>query len=105
MDTAEIIGLVATILVLISFLFKNVRTIRLISIVGCIVFVVYGIMISALSIWLLNGLLIFIHIYFLLRLYIGKTSTDIKTTERERLQKFAHKTFNKKCLREITWWD
>jgi len=65
----ELIGLIAGIFVLISFLFKNVRTIRLFNIIGAAVFVIYGILINALSVWLLNGILIFVHIFYIRKEY------------------------------------
>lgn len=61
----EILGIIASTLVLISFLFKKERSIRLVNILGAIMFVIYGLLINALSVWLLNGILIFIHLYFL----------------------------------------
>jgi len=64
----ELIGLLAGIFVLISFLFKDVRTIRLFNIIGAAVFVIYGILINALSVWLLNGILIFVHLFYLTKL-------------------------------------
>ena len=115
METVEIIGIAASVLVLISFLFKNIRTIRIISIVGCIVFVVYGLLIGALSIWLLNGILILVHIYFLIRMRKGKKPTQQQTAatqpaqatqpikpvrhEGQRLGTFSHDSFDKKGLR------
>lgn len=63
----EIIGIVASILVLISFLFKKEKHIRIVNITGAITFVIYGILINALSIWLLNSILIIIHVYYLTR--------------------------------------
>lgn len=59
----EIIGIIATIIVLISFLMKGERKIRIINIIGAICFVIYGLSIKALSVWMLNGILILIHIY------------------------------------------
>lgn len=61
----EAIGILATVFVLISFLFRNPKQIRIVNIIGAILFVVYGILISSLSVWLLNGALIAIHIYYL----------------------------------------
>jgi len=101
MDTTEIIGLVASALVLVSFLFKHVRTIRLINIVGCIVFVMYGVLIGALSIWLFNGTLIFVHIYLILRMRKSKLAQN--PSPDRRLQKFTRSAFNKKGLREMPW--
>lgn len=61
----EIIGITATLFVLASFLVNDIRKVRLINIVGATLFVVYGYLIGAFSTWLLNGLLIIIHIRFL----------------------------------------
>lgn len=63
----EIIGTIASIIVLISFLFKNEKQIRIINIIGAICFVIYGITINAFSIWFLNGMLILIHIFKLVK--------------------------------------
>lgn len=63
----EVIGIVATIFVLISFLMNTKTKIRAVNIVGSALFVVYGILISSFSTYLLNGTLILIHIYFLTR--------------------------------------
>lgn len=63
----EIIGIIGTLFVLLSFLMKKVKHIRIINIIGAIFFVIYGLLIGAFSTWLLNGILILIHIYFLLK--------------------------------------
>ena len=59
----EFLGTFASILVLISFLMKGERNIRLINILGAIGFVIYGLIIGAFSVWFLNGMLCLIHIY------------------------------------------
>ncbi len=64
----EIVGIIATLFVLASFLTSGERNIRIINIVGALIFVVYGILIGALSVWILNGALFFIHIYKLYKL-------------------------------------
>lgn len=61
----EAIGIVATLFVLASFLVNDIRKVRVINIVGAALFVVYGILIGAFSTWLLNAVLIVIHIYYL----------------------------------------
>lgn len=58
----EIIGLLATLFVLISFLQKSEIGIRKFNIVGASLFIVYGILISSISVWLLNGILLGVHI-------------------------------------------
>ena len=59
----ELIGVVATICVLISFTQSDVKRIRTINIVGCVLFVVYGLLINAFSVWVLNGACLILHIY------------------------------------------
>ena len=63
----EALGIIATIFVLLSFLFRAEKKIRIVNIIGAALFVAYGILMGALSVWLLHALLIIIHIYFLFR--------------------------------------
>lgn len=64
----EILGTIATIFVLISFLMRGEKKIRIINIIGAMIFVIYGFLINAFSVWLLNGSLCVIHIYKLFKL-------------------------------------
>ncbi|NWO18850.1 YgjV family protein [Leptotrichia sp. oral taxon 223] len=59
----EIIGILATLFVLLSFSFSEEKHIRIINVIGALLFVVYGLVTNALSVWLLNSILIIIHIY------------------------------------------
>lgn len=68
----ELIGLIATLFVLISFLQKSEINIRKFNIVGAILFVIYGFLISSISVWLLNGILLGVHIKRLKELYNEK---------------------------------
>ncbi|MCV2232137.1 YgjV family protein [Paracholeplasma manati] len=63
----EIFGVTAGALVLISFLMKGERNIRLINIIGSVIFIVYGVMIGSLSVTLLNVGLTLVHIVKLSR--------------------------------------
>ena len=63
----EILGTLASILVLISFMMTNEKMIRSVNIIGAIVFVVYGLCIKAFSVWFLNGALCLVHSYYLLK--------------------------------------
>ena len=63
----EIIGIVGTLFVLLSFLMKDMVKVRLINIIGAGFFVVYGIFIGAIATWLLNAILIIIHIVYLIK--------------------------------------
>lgn len=59
----EIVGIIATVFVLISFMVNDIKKVRVINIIGAILFVIYGYAIGAFSTWLLNGILVFIHLY------------------------------------------
>jgi hypothetical protein len=61
----ELIGITASALVLISFLMKGERKIRLVNIVGAIIFIAYGIMLKSVSVTLMNVGLVIVHIYYL----------------------------------------
>ena len=63
----EIIGIVGTLFVLLSFLMKDMVKVRLINIVGAAFFVVYGVFIGAMATWVLNAILIVIHIIYLIK--------------------------------------
>ena len=64
----ELTGISASVIVLISFLAKGEKNIRLINIVGALIFVAYGMLINAFSVWFLNLVLCIIHIYKILKL-------------------------------------
>jgi len=99
-DNTEIIGIIAGVFVLISFLMKKIRVIRMISIIGCIFFVIYGVLISAWSVWVLNAILILIHIFYLA---MSGRRKPCPPSEERRLQKFHREAFDKKGLRDLPW--
>lgn len=59
----EIIGIFATIFILIGFMSSNIKVVRVFNIVGSILFVIYGVAINAMSTWLLNFLCIILNVY------------------------------------------
>lgn len=65
----EIAGFIATTLVFISFLPKDVKPIRWFNLVGCIFFVIYGFGIGAFWTGFMNFCLIFVQIYHLVKIY------------------------------------
>ncbi len=71
MDTVtlyEIIGYIASLLIVVSLLMASVLKLRVINLVGAIVFTVYGLLIGALPVALTNGAIIVIDVYHLVRL-------------------------------------
>lgn len=63
----EIVGTIASVIVLLSFIATEEKRIRIINIFGAALFVLYGLLIHAFSVWLLNGILILVHGWYLLR--------------------------------------
>ena len=65
---ADWIGYLASAIVFVSFLFKDVKMIRIINMIGAAIFVLYGLILeSAYPIVVFNGGIILLHIYHLLK--------------------------------------
>lgn len=67
----EVIGIIATIAIIIAFTTKGELKIRVIDTIGAVIFVVYGVLIQSLSVILLNVVLIGIQLYHINRLKKG----------------------------------
>lgn len=61
-NNVEIIGVIATVFVLLSFVVSGEVKIRCINIIGAAAFVIYGLLINAFSVWLSSALLILVHL-------------------------------------------
>lgn len=64
----ELIGYVASALIVISLLMASVLKLRVINLVGAIVFTTYGLLIDSLPVVLANGAIVLIDIYHLVRM-------------------------------------
>jgi hypothetical protein len=62
MNRIEIIGIIASLFVLASFSLGNILWVRVVNIIGAAIFVVYGALMGAWAIVILNVLLVLIHI-------------------------------------------
>ena len=78
----EWLGIIASAIVLISFLTSNQIKTRIINSVGCIIFVVYGFLLPAYSTAFMNFALLVVHIVFLIK-YIIKKRKEKKSTKEE----------------------
>jgi len=63
------IGYIASSIVLLSLLMKSVKRLRWINLAGALVFAVYGFLIGALPVGLMNGGIVMINIYYLYQMY------------------------------------
>ena len=70
--SAECIGYIATVVLLVSFTMKQLRTLRIVNAIACVLFVLYGILLSnAWPIILSNAAIFCINIY---NLYLKKNN-------------------------------
>ena len=91
MNYIEIIGLIATIFILMSMSFKTISRkgdilMRSFNLVGCIIFTVYGFLLPAYSTGILNALLIIINTYHLIIIIKRKdqyNNTEISSKNKE----------------------
>ena len=81
----EWLGLLASAFILVSFLTTNQTKTRLINMVGCVVFVVYGFLLPAYSTAFMNAALFVVHVVYLTKDYLKakkekaeKPTTDTK---------------------------
>lgn len=73
----EAIGIIATLLIFVSMTFnaathKGNLLMRVLNLIGCLVFMVYGILVPAISTAILNGGLVFVNTYHLIKLTKNK---------------------------------
>ncbi|MBO5394443.1 MAG: hypothetical protein J6A28_00865 [Clostridia bacterium] len=85
----EIIGIVSTVLILFSMLFKTTTLVgdirmRALNLVGSVVFVVYGALLPAISTAVLNGALVIVNTFHLISL--------CRQYKKEKQEKNAEKT-------------
>jgi hypothetical protein len=65
MENTEYIGYVASGIVLLSFLMRKMFFLRIVNTVGCVFFIVYGMMLGSIPIILTNTAIVLINVYYL----------------------------------------
>ena len=68
----EIIGYVGSFLVALSLSMKNIRLLRRINLVGAFTFSMYGLLIGAMPVFALNGYIVLIDVFYLVKMYKTK---------------------------------
>ncbi|PKD20420.1 hypothetical protein APR41_14175 [Salegentibacter salinarum] len=74
----EWIGYLASFFVAISFFMKNIIKLRIVNSLGCILFVIYGILIDSWPVGITNGIIVAVNLYYLV---INKKSHRVKADE------------------------
>ena len=63
----EVVGYVASVLVAVSLTLANIRALRIVNLAGALVFTLYGILVSAYPVAVVNGFIVLVNIFYLLR--------------------------------------
>ena len=77
----EIVGIVASLLVFASFFWSNEKITRIVNMIGCVVFVVYAILIESLSVCIINSACFILHIVKLVQMYNRAKKGNAKTQD------------------------
>ncbi|MFS4494433.1 YgjV family protein [Maribacter sp. 2308TA10-17] len=64
-NPTEILGYLASLFVLLSFFYKDIRKLRIINSVGCAFFVAYGIMLPSIPVIITNVAILLVNGYYL----------------------------------------
>lgn len=68
MDIVDILGYAASIMIAISLTMKNIVKLRVLNLIGCILFTAYGLMINAWPVAVTNGFIACVNVYFLVKI-------------------------------------
>ncbi|WP_051935858.1 YgjV family protein [Salegentibacter sp. Hel_I_6] len=77
-NLTEWIGYLASFFVAISFFMKNIIKLRVVNSLGCIFFVIYGILIDSWPVSITNGIIVAVNCYYL---FINKKPHRVKADE------------------------
>lgn len=73
----EIFGTMASVIVAISLMMRNIKWLRILNGIGSAAFVIYGISIGALPVWILNAFIVIINIYYLVKMRLTRDCFDV----------------------------
>lgn len=73
MNTTDLIGYAASAVLMVSFLMKNINTLRLINSIGAILFIVYGFMLAtSWPVIITNAFILSVNIFYLVKNHSSK---------------------------------
>lgn len=65
----ELIGYVASLLVAVSLMMSNIVQLRIVNLIGSVIFSLYGILIGSIPVAAMNGFIVLVNIYYLTQIY------------------------------------
>ena len=66
-NSFEWIGVIASIFIFLSFLFKKPTHIRVVNSIGSVLFLIYGVLLGAFSVWFMNVAIIILQVYQIIK--------------------------------------
>ncbi len=72
MDTFELVGYFASVMIAVSMTLNSIVNFRWVNFIGAVSFAIYGVLIDALPVLLLNGFIALTDIYYLVKIYSKK---------------------------------
>ncbi len=63
----DVIGYIGSVVVLVSFMMKDMTKLRWTNIAGCSIFIVYGVLLGSFPIILTNSAIVLVNFYYLFR--------------------------------------
>lgn len=90
MNFIEIIGYVASILVAISLTMSKLLRLRVINLLGAVTFSIYGYLVGAYPVMIVNAFIVCINIFYLIKMYKNRDEFDVLsgTGNRDYLYRF-----------------
>lgn len=75
----DVIGHMASVMVAISLMMKNIVRLRVLNFIGCSLFVIYGLMIDAAPVWMMNAFVASVNVYYLVKMFRERASSAPET--------------------------
>ncbi len=76
-DLLQWIGYVASVIIVLSMMMSSIIKFRWINLIGALLFSIYGFLISAIPVGILNGIIVLVDIYYLVVIYSKKEEFEI----------------------------
>jgi hypothetical protein len=97
----EMVGYLGSVLVAISLMMRSLVRLRAINSIGCLVFVIYGILIHAYPVAALNGFIFCVNTFFLIRMFRQKDYLQLLEISHDSAYVNSLLDFYKDEIREI----
>lgn len=81
MNNVELLGYIASVMVAISLTMSKILRLRIINSVGALTFSVYGFLVGAYPVLVVNAFILIINIYYMLKMFRAKDKFDVINTD------------------------